>query len=180
MHALMARWLTDPPELKKSGMFSVFVQKAPGHVLYRTKKQEASNSVGAQDGWIPIGPLTIWCIRSWCGSLKSTIPPCTKASVPDCGDCGLLRRDVRLVAFDCAVLVLAPSLDFRTTCWLSSLNMRDSSSLYPGHSRFVLTHCEQAGRSWSHLILRDRQWPQPLLGFPRKTMEMVRAVVEAV
>lgn len=63
-----------------------------------------------------------------------------------------------------------PALAFRTTCWLSSRNINDNSSLYPGHTRFPLIHWEHVGRAWSQRIFRDRHSPQPLLGFPQKTM----------
>lgn len=151
MLALMVCWLTEPPGSKKSGMLPPFVQKAPGQVLCRRKKQVASKSVGTKDNSAEGGLVVICRIRSCCGSaLKSKTVPCicTEFSVTDCGDCVLLRRDSRLTALDVVDVVSEPpAFAFLTTCWLSSLNMRDSSSLYPGHARWVLVHCEQTGRA---------------------------------
>ena len=71
---------------------------------------------------------------------------------------------------DLALRAFVPVRAFRITCWLSSRNIKDSWSRYPGQTRLPLAHCEQVGRAWSHRILRDRHSPQPLLGLPQKTM----------
>lgn len=71
---------------------------------------------------------------------------------------------------DLALRAVVPVRAFRITCWLSSRNIKDSWSRYPGQTRLPLAHCEQVGRVWSHRILRDRHSPQPLLGLPQKTM----------
>lgn len=47
---------------------------------------------------------------------------------------------------------------FLTTLSLSSLNRRDSSSRYPGHSFAALRHCEHAGSSWSHYKMVSHVW----------------------
>lgn len=145
----IACWLNEAPGSVRNWAEKSVIKKEPGIACDWRKKQIASFLENPVVGWIASGLgsrsccAVDWCWKfQWEDWVESAAPPpgifCSGKAARD-DRCGDWRCEEGCAGFD------GPAT-LRTIDWLSSRNINDSSSRYPGHSRLVRVHWVQAGR----------------------------------